>query len=593
MIYNKLQRGTGAIIAAVMGLSAAFFASCAKEEEEKAPPMDLTEGIVNLSAGGGIYKEGFTLYAYPYADGNKIYYTTDGSAPTVNSTRYTGGIEISDISAAAEYTLTDSVKADWGYGEYSYEHIMAGVPYRFIEVDSSGNTVAERTATYVVAEENYYNRLSAQPIVFLTSEEGGWIGSKGIYSNQWNDDLSIRAEMEYYDMTSGENYFVNTKVTIGGKWTRGYPQHTLNLNFKKDENGEENPEQDINFFGDRELRDGSGKLGGVMRMRLHNGGNAWTTAFFSDAFVQRVAEDLNVSTTAYRPCSVFLNGEYWGTYAMREKYSRDYFAQNYGLKRKNIIYADRYYGNPSKVTINGTNYKTYGFSLDAEDEEGAYQLLNELFSFIQNNDFTDSAVYEKFSEMVDVDSFLDCVLVNGYVCNWDFFNNNLRMWRVAETDESNPYADGKWRFCLHDTDFSFNESAEANRGLSERDRRSGKNYFDFYIGKAEMVYSNVGTLPYDTHSLLSEPIKSDLFKAKMVERAKAVASAFSYDGASAVLTEMKEEIQNLLKLNIRRWGPRGYSIITWQECVQTIDDNLFYRDSYFYDELESAYGLEF
>lgn len=591
MKFSKRQKGISVFTAGIILFSAAFLCACEKDPEAD---FELVEGTVNLSADGGIYSEGFTLYAYPYAKGNKIYYTTDGSEPTVKSTKYTaGGIEITDVSLTADYSLTDSVKADWGYGEYEYGHIMAGVPYRFIEVDSSGKTVAERTATYVVTEENYLNRLSSHPVIFLTADEDDWMGENGIYSNQWNDSLSIRAEMEYYDNELGETYFTNTKVTIGGKWTRGYPQHTLNLNFKQDENGENNVNENIRFFGDRERRDGNGLLSEVMRMRLHNGGNAWTTAFFSDAFVQTVAKDLNVSTTAYRPCSVFLNGEYWGTYAMREKYSRDYFEQNYGVDKKNVIYADRYYGNPATKLVNSTLYTTYGFSLDAEDENTAYKLLTELFDFITSEDFTDEAVYEKFCEMVDVDSLLDCILVNGYVCNWDFFNNNLRMWRAVETDENNPYADGKWRFCLHDTDFSFNESAEAVNGLSERDRRKGKNYFDFYAGNAEMMYSNVGTLPYETHCLLSEPLKSDLFKVRMAERAEAVEEAFDYDAASAVLSEMKEDVKSVLKLSIRRWGARSYGSGVWERCVQTIDDNLSERPYYFYDELKSAYGLKF
>lgn len=589
---KTIQRRIGLFAAGAMALSAAFCCACSVTPE---PTIELKSGEVNLSAEGGIYTEGFTLYAYPYQSGNKIYYTTDGSEPTTSSTLYSDGIEISDVTETAEYLLTDSVRADWGYGEYDYGHIMAGVPLRFIEVDSSGEVVAERTVTYVVTSERYSSILSSEPIIFLTADSSEWVGAGGIYTNQWDDSLSLRAEMEYYDYSTNERYFVNTQVKIGGKWTRGYPQHTLNLNFKHDEDGNDNADSGASFFGDRERRDGEGLLGSVMRMRLHNGGNAWTTAFFSDAFVQRAAENLNVSTTAYRPCSVFLNGEYWGTYAMREKYSRDYFKQNYGIKSKNIIYADRYVGNPSEIYINGTTYKTYGFSLDTTDgeEEEAYKMLGELFSFVQSNDLTDDEAYAQFSDMVDVDSLLDCILVNGYVCNWDFFYNNLRMWRVAEVDPDNPYADGKWRFCLHDTDFSFNESPQANNGLTERDRRAGKNYFDFYVGDACMSYSNVGYISDEYCSILSAPLKNATFKERMQERALAVAEAFSYDTASAVLGDMKDEVADLWKTSITRWGAKFYSKGAWSSSVKTISNNLKERPNYFYDELTSAYGLKF
>lgn len=573
-------------------LTAMFFtvcsalSSCQKEEFPSVADEPLA-----LSAEGGVYREGFSLYVSAADASDKIYYTTDGSKPTTDSALYCAseGIEISDVSASSEYKLTNAVLTS-GYGDYTYGAFSAGVVLRLLETDSEGETVAEKTATYIVAEESLYRTLSSHPVICLTAERTDWIGAKGIYNNQWNDELSIRAEMEYYDPTTGERFSLNTKVSIGGGWTRGYPQRTLNLNFKRDENGNKNKGISADIFGDRQRRDGSGRLGKITKIRLHNGGNGIGGAWFSDAFVQTLCDGLSASTTAYRPCSVYLNGEFWGAYMMREHYSKEYFSDNYGVDDDDVVYVDRRADAADMITIGGKSYKTYGFIVKEYDEVSAYEMIDELFSFLLSSDLSEEENYRKFESMVDVESFLDSVLVSGYVCNWDYMYNNLRMWRTASVDESNPYADGRWRFCLHDEDFSFLESYGTG-GISEEDWEAGRNYFDFYVGNAYMIYSNVGYIPEEEHCILSAPLKNASFRKKMLEKAYEMTEVFAYDNASLVMGEMQSDVNALYSLNIRRWNMEGYTKATWIDSIDVMLANLQARPRIFISELKASYGL--
>lgn len=573
-------------------LAAAFFTVCSSFSScRKADFASVADEPLALSAEGGVYREGFSLYVAAADASDKIYYTTDGSEPTTDSALYRAskGIEISDESASCEYKLTNAV-ATSGYGDYTYGAFSAGVVLRLLETDAGGKTVAEKTRTYIVAEESLYRALSSHPVICLTAKKADWIGANGIYNNPWNDELSLRAEMEYYDPTTGERFFLNTKVSIGGGWTRGYPQRTLNLNFKRDENGDKNEKISVDIFGDRQRRDGNGKLSKLTKIRLHNGGNGVGGAWFPDAFVQTLCDGLSASTTAYRPCSVYLNGEFWGAYMMREHYSKEYFSDNYGVDDDDVVYVDRRAGAAETVTIGGKSYKTYGFSVNEYDEASAYEMIDELFSFLLSSDLSEEENYRKFESMVDVESLLDSVLVSGYVCNWDYMYNNFRMWRTASVDESNPYADGRWRFCLHDEDFSFLES-HGTGGLSEADRRAGRNYFDFYVGNARMMNSDVGYIPEEEHCILSAPLKNASFRRKMLEKAYETTEVFSYDNASLVMKEMQSDVNALYSFNIRRWNMEGYTKATWRNSIETMLANLQARPRIFISELKASYGL--
>lgn len=82
-----------------------------------------------------------------------------------------------------------------------------------------------------------------------------------------------------------------------------------------------------------------------------------------------------------------------------------------------------------------------------------------------NLDMTKAANYQKFQDMVDIDSYVDYCAAEIYINNNDWWSgcndetphNNIQFWKVADTsieDASNPYADGKWRYMLYDTEWS-------------------------------------------------------------------------------------------------------------------------------------------
>ena len=60
--------------------------------------------------------------------------------------------------------------------------------------------------------------------------------------------------------------------------------------------------------------------------------------------------------------------------------------------------------------------------------------------------------FDEFCNKVDLQGFMDYFAAQIYWSNADWPQNNYSVWRSKAIDESNPYADGKWRMILFDTE---------------------------------------------------------------------------------------------------------------------------------------------
>lgn len=65
----------------------------------------------------------------------------------------------------------------------------------------------------------------------------------------------------------------------------------------------------------------------------------------------------NVNSQAYTPAVVFLNGEYFGVYEIREKANEGYFENNYGNDRDSIdlLSVSYFYGAGVIRTVKGSD----------------------------------------------------------------------------------------------------------------------------------------------------------------------------------------------------------------------------------------------
>ncbi len=413
---------------------------------------------------------------------------------------------------------------------------------------STKETVYKRSLTYIISDK--VTQSIKIPLISLSLPYDEFIGENGFY-NKIREDISKRADLEYFDNTYDEYFYRNTQVKLGGNWTVGYPQRTLNLNFNKDENGKKNEKVKSHVFKERTKRaDDSERLTNLTRFRLHNGGNAFESSTrINDAILQEIMKDGYAATTGYRPAIVYINGEYWGLMSIREHYKDIYFENNYGVDKDNVITYD----------LKGT------WSVDEGDEEIGLNKLNEMETYLSSNDFTNDTVYQKFIDTyLDLNSFLDVVLAHAYSGNWDFIGNlnNLKMWTVASSSDNSEYEDGKFRFVLHDADFAFNS----------------------YENPLYPYHANA----YCKFPLFEKLMSNASFRTSLYDRAvELIDTILSPYHCLDTMNKMIDEVRPYHDFSALRWGQQEENLSIWNEEVNNVFDFFMKKSNTFVAEISN------
>ena len=156
-----------------------------------------------------------------------------------------------------------------------------------------------------------------------------------------------------------------------------------------------------------------------------------------DEYVQTLALEggLDLDTRSVERVVLYLNGDYWGVYGMRDR-------------PVDHDYTDYYY-NQGKYDIQYLS--TWG---DTEIEYGGTQALNNWASirdFALENDLSIPENYQKVDDEINLISLIDYMVMNLNVVASDWLNYNTGWWRGL-----NPEGDHKkWGYILWDLDATF------------------------------------------------------------------------------------------------------------------------------------------
>ena len=169
------------------------------------------------------------------------------------------------------------------------------------------------------------------------------------------------------------------------------------------------------------------------RLFLRNAGSDFGYTHIKDISVVSIVKDYaNFEYQEYNQCVVYLNNEYWGIYNLREMITPHYFQYHFGIPKDNIDLLE-------------------GSELTPIADDGSIDdYINNVVSFIQTHDLSNDNHYEHIANTIDVNSYIDYIIVNTYIGNWDWPHRNIKWWRDRTNDNS------KWRWILFDTDAGFN-----------------------------------------------------------------------------------------------------------------------------------------
>lgn len=255
-----------------------------------------------------------------------------------------------------------------------------------------------------------------------------------------------------------------------------------------------------------------------------------------DAYVQELSDrnDLNVDERRYRRSVLYVNGQYWGVYEIRERIDSDY---------------TKYYYDQGEQWVDMLEY--WG-GLDAR--YGEEEDWESLYNFMIQNDLSISNNYDYVTERLDVSSLIDYVILNTFVVNTDWLNWNTKWWRGRKGEGTG------WRYCLWDMDNIFGLGQNYS-GLPDVTWQSDP-------CDVEGVFGNVNDPDIGHIEMLVALFENETFFQQYASRyADLAATTFSCENMLGLLDEMIAEIEPEMPRQVARWNG---NLDDWYENLDSL-----------------------
>ena len=338
---------------------------------------------------------------------------------------------------------------------------------------------------------NYWNRWEREAVVSLYSEDGGFSEPCG--------------------------------VRIFGGFSRSFGQKSLSILFR-DKYGA--AELNYQLFGE----DG---LDSYEAFVFRSTGQDVYRAHMRDALMTTMYEDLLDETTCQdaRPVVLYINGEYWGIYFIREKINEHFIAGNYNVD------AD---------TVSILFQKGYG-----------HADFQSLVTYARTHDLSQQEHFDYVASRINLQSYTNYLIAQMYSSNFDI--GNVRYFSSPQ------YDDGRWNWILYDVDWtmSFQNTDTVRTMLSNN-----------------VVYSA---------DLILALLENDEFRDWfLTEFARQLNEVWTEENVNAYVDEFVAQLQPEMQRECSRWGWR-YS--TWESEVEYIRTFAKNRPGNMYNYIKAWFGL--
>jgi hypothetical protein len=414
-----------------------------KQEKSSKKINISSEHGISFSEEGYFFSEDLSLEILSDNPG-KIYYTTDGTEPDQESEVYKKPIRIK----AYENVTVTSVKAKAFFEDGTESETIVHTYFVGENVESRYDTLIFSVTT------DPYNLYDYEYGIFVEGKlRDDWIKENPNDKIEPNDSANYnmrgkkserKVYLEILEPDGTKVVAQNAGIRTYGGWSRANAQKSIKIYARK-EYGEDSGKLRYEFFPEKKAANGSGKVqDSFKQLVLRNCGNDNGFAFIRDELLQTLASQTGYQDyEAVRPAAMYINGEYRGFFWLHEVYCDDYFEENYGD-----------YQGDFEILEGGDAFK----EVDADGENAQrveeYQKLYDTYAKL---DLTDDQYFNQLCELIDVQNYLEYFAFQTYIGNGDWPHNNYKCYRYYATNAENygkaPF-DGKWRYLLHDLDFS-------------------------------------------------------------------------------------------------------------------------------------------
>lgn len=513
-----------------------FFENTTPGKKNDSKTLSASIASPTILTSGGYVSSG-TQVKIQVPDGAEVYYTTDGSLPTKSSEKYTGSINITKTVTVRAVAFKDGCLPSEDVSQSYIVGRKHNMPVVCLTTDSD-NLFGGKYG--ILVDGDKYDSSAKFPY-------------KTKYTNYWQD-WERPIHFDYIDENGTQVLSFNAGIKVFGQYSRAHDQKSVTINLR-DKYGPK--EICYPFFGEDNINVFSNLV-------LRNCGQDATKAHMRDAFAAKavLGTSVDVDVMDYQPVVVYINGEYFGIYDLRERINANYIANHTGA-------------DPDDVDLIKSNNNVL---------HGSFDEYEKLETFLENNSLKNEENYLKAYEMVDVDELIDYWICVIFFSNTD--SGNIKFYKSHEEGS-------KWRWILYDLDWGMYPST----------------YLDYNMFEEVMNPNGHGVGNSFSTLVLCSFMKNSGFKEKFIERcAELLNTVFAPDRLVAIYDSMIDEIREEMPYHIERWIFRDneelwsteeisnklscpYSMKSWEKNVERLRNIILDKRQQTIDHMVDYFNL--
>ena len=268
---------------------------------------------------------------------------------------------------------------------------------------------------------------------------------------------------------------------------------------------------------------------------LRSSGGDFNMTHFRDALLTDLTEPIDMDIQAYRPCVLYINGEYWGVHNIREKLNEHYLEENHGV---------------NKDSVDLLKHR-------GDAQEGSTKQYNKLLAYLNKTSFESNEKIRELNTMMDIDNYINYNQTEIYVDNGDA-GGNIRYWREQKEG-------ARWRWILFDLDLSF--------GIGSRVA-----YKENTLFQMTRLSNEKWPNPAWATLIVRKLLENDSIQQVYINRfADHLNTIFSAENVVFKIDSIQNLIKHEMPYHFKRWPA---TMEKWEERVEYLRVFAEYRPSY-------------